>query len=908
VTTDREIEPTVSKGAMEFPWLLRGRLSPPTYRVALLPTPALARLQNEGAAYKVVLLTAPAGYGKTALLAQWRDALHAAGTRSSWMSITGDQQEAAQFLTYLVTSLIEAGIELGPLEKQAQQWFADVPIASAVAALTAQLARSKRPVVLLIDDVHQLPRATVEQVLGPLLQPGLPHVHLALSGRSRPTLPVAGLRSRGELLEFEIDSLRFGAAEIDAMFPDLTPAQRELLNTRTQGWPVALQLARLWITAQPDRAALIAGFSGRTFEVAEYLTEQVLSDLPPSVRRTLESTAPLDQLCAGLVEAVTESSEAWQSLITLPSVASLIVPLDTEREWYRLHPLLADHLKDQLRQHNSIIAHTCNTRASLWFEARDDILRAVRHAAAAGDIDRAARLIERTGGWELILFGGAGLMRALLAEVPPNKLKAYPRVELFRAFLDAKEGAVIDARKRYEEARSTADRAGPTSMSTPLGRDLHIVGHLLARYEDRPVEDGALKALYFEIDALDPQDAIGRATLLNTSCLIAFALGNIPDAHTACERAVREMRSLGSVLGLNYCALHLGLALFHRGNRREAEAAFREALDLAEENFGVDSGLRAVSDIHLAVALQASGDNAGASELIARSLEHIEAYDGWVDIYADGYRAAINAALSSGDVHQADSLLKRAAATASRRRLLRLHGLIRAHGVRVQLRAGRIKEARTAVDWRSGAWRDASTHWREHHAMGIAAAELELIVGDPAAALAILDDLAASAATGGRVRDARTVAFLISVARFSSGESGEAASALVQLLESALREDDTEFLVESGPLAAPLLRHTRQWTREQGTSPLVRQALNASLACLAALMPTSNGVRAPLLSGRELEVLAEVGRNSSNKVIARALQMTENTVKFHLKNIFQKLGIRHRAEAVAAAREQGLLR
>jgi LuxR family maltose regulon positive regulatory protein len=192
--------------------------------------------------------------------------------------------------------------------------------------------------------------------------------------------------------------------------------------------------------------------------------------------------------------------------------------------------------------------------------------------------------------------------------------------------------------------------------------------------------------------------------------------------------------------------------------------------------------------------------------------------------------------------------------------------------------------------------------------MGIAAAEIELTVGDPALALAILDDLAASAANGGRARDARTVAFLSAVARFGSGQPGEAAGALAQVLESALREDDTEFLVESGPLAAPLLRHTRQWAREQGTSPLVRQALNVSLARLAALIPTNNGIRAPLLSGRELEVLAEVARNSSNKVIARALQMTENTVKFHLKNIFQKLGIRHRAEAVAAAREQGLLR
>ena len=894
-------------GTMEFHWLFRGRLTPPTYRVALLPTPALKRLASDGAAYKVVLLIAPAGYGKTALLAQWRDSLRAAGTRTCWMSVNGDQQDGAQLLTYLATSLIEAGVDLGPVEKLVEQWFADVPITAAMAALVTQLSRHTLPLMLLIDDVHHLPRATVEQVLGPLLQPGLPQVHLAMSGRSRPALPLAGLRSRGELLEFEIDDLRFGSVEIDALFADLTPAQRALLNTRTQGWPVALQLARLWLTAKPERVTLIAGFSGHTFEVAEYLTEQVLSDLPAGVRSTLESTAPLDQICAGLVEAVTESADAWNKLIALPSVASLIVPLDTGREWYRLHPLLADFLKDQLQQHNPALARTCNARASDWFEAQGDILSAVRHAAAAGDVDRAASLTEATGGWELILFGGAGLMRALLAEIPSNRLKTYPRVELFRAFLDAKEGAVINARKRYEEARATASRDSAPPVSTPLGRDLHIVGHLLARYEDLPVRSDALRALYHEIDELAAHDGIGRATLLNTACLVGFALGDMLAAHDACDRAVREMRSLGSVLGLNYCALHLGLASLHLGRRREAEAAFREALELAEENFGADSGLRAVADIHLAVALQARGDMSGTMALIARSLEHIEAYDGWVDIYADGYRAAIQAALSSGDLPQAEGFLKRAGATAVRRRLTRLDGLIRAHRVRLYVRVGRLTEARSAALWRPGAWRESPVNWREHHATGVACAELEIASGEPRAALGILADLAESAENGHRVRDGMVVALLSSVARFGCGEQEAAAIALTTLLESALREDDTEFLIESGPLAAPLLHYTRQWTRDQGASPLVRQALSAALGRFAQMVPLSGGALTPTLSGRELEVLAELARQSSNKVIARVLQMTENTVKFHLKNIFQKLGIRHRAEAVVAARDQGLI-
>ena len=893
---------------MDLHWFFRGRLTPPTYRVALLPTPTLGRLETEGSAYKVVLLTGPAGYGKTALLAQWRVALRAAGTRTSWMSVTADQHEPAQLLTYVAMSLIDAGVDLGPVEKLVEQWFADTPIPAAVGALAGQLARASQPIILLIDDIHHLPRTTAEQVLGPLLLPGLPLVHLAMAGRTRPALPLAGLRSRGELLEFEVDALRFGPREIDALFPDLAPPQRDLLATRTHGWPVALQLARLWLTAKPERVSLIAGFSGHTAGVAEYLTEQVLSDLPPTARRTLETTAPLDTICAGVVEAVTGSATTWAELITLPALAHLVVPLDEAREWYRLHPLLADYLRDRLRLQDLAVERQCHARASVWFEEHGITREAVRHAAAGGDIDRAAGLIEGTGGWELILFGGAGLMRALLAEIPSNRLAAYPRVELFRAFLDAKDGAVVDARRRYEEARVAAARGGNVPpVSTPLGRDLHVVGHLLARYEDQPVQTGALQTIYREIEALAPEDAIGRATLLNTACLLGFALGDMRAAHEACDRAVREMRSLGSVLGFNYCALHLGLASMHLGHRREAEAMFQEALELAEENFGVDSGLRALADIHLAVALLARGSVAEAADLFARSLEHIEAYDGWLDVYAEGYGAAISMALNTGGLEQAEGFLKRAAATAVRRRLTRLEGLVHAHRARLLVRAGLLDEARAALTWRPGDWREPPDRWREHHANGIAAAELAITDGDPAAAHLILGDLAAAAAAGHRARDARVVEFLTTIAEFGAGARDEAAEALILLLEPALPEDDTEFLVESGPLAVPLLQYARQWTRDHGASTLARQALGAALARLSTIAAGKGESRTNLLSARELEVLAELARASPNKVIARVLQMTENTVKFHLKNIFQKLGIRHRAQAINAAREQGLI-
>jgi LuxR family maltose regulon positive regulatory protein len=207
---------------------------------------------------------------------------------------------------------------------------------------------------------------------------------------------------------------------------------------------------------------------------------------------------------------------------------------------------------------------------------------------------------------------------------------------------------------------------------------------------------------------------------------------------------------------------------------------------------------------------------------------------------------------------------------------------------------------------RPGDWRAAPGRWREHHANGIAAAELEIVCGEPAAAQPILADLAAAAAAGHRARDVRVVEFLTVIAGYAAGARNEAAEALVLLLEPALQEDDTEFLVESGPLAIPLLRYARQWTRDQGASTLARQVLGTALARLSTIAVGKSESRT-FLSARELEVLAELARASPNKVIARVLQMTENTVKFHLKNIFQKLGIRHRSQAVSAAREQGLI-
>lgn len=895
---------------MDRHWFLQGRLSPPAFRVALLERPVLARLQNAGLAHKAVLVSAPAGYGKTALLSQWRSVLQAHAVPSAWISLTPADSDPAQLLTYITMSLLAAGVAVGPLEHLAEQWFTDTPIQAAVASLITQLTKDQRPLVIFIDDIHNAPPAVAEQVLAPLLQPGLPHVHIVLAGRSRPPLPLANLRTRGDLLAFEADALRFDGEALAQLLPRLSEAQRALLATRTQGWPVALQLARLWLEAKPERVQLIEGFSGHTAEVAEYLTEQVLADLPPDISNTLEITSPLDALCAEVVAAVTGERDSWQSLVAHPPLAHLVVPLDETRMWYRLHPLLTDYLRDRLRQRDPTLETQCHARASAWFENNNMSLEAVRHAAAAGDMARAAALVEKAGGWRLVILGGASLMRALLGEIPAGRLAEFPRVELYRALLDAKRGALPAARTHFEQAFRTLTRDGNVpSPATPIGRDLLVTRHLLARYQDLPLETGALDALEAEIAQVPGEDELVKAALLNTGCLVGLGLGQMQRARDACERAVAEMRKLGTPLGINYCTLHLGLANLQLGHRREAEAMFREATDLAEENFGVDSGLRASADVHLAVALVKRGDIETAAQLLNRSLAQVESFDGWLDIYAEAYEAAIAVALANGHSELAEEYLRRAVATAERRDLPRLKSLSKAFSARILLRTGRLTQAREQLSSRLESWCDTPFHWREHHLSGVVLAEVEIASANPGAALEILAQLGTAARAASRARDARVVRFLEAVARYGQAEHESAASVVVDDLELALREEDVQYLIDFGPLTAPLLHFTRQWTRDHAASSLARQALGRALERLAAVTGSPQpAMSVGSLSGRELEVLTELVQGSPNKVIARALQMTENTVKFHLKNIFQKLGVQHRTQAIRVARERGLIR
>ncbi|MFC7335056.1 LuxR C-terminal-related transcriptional regulator [Rhodocista pekingensis] len=890
-------------------WIIPTKLAPPHQLVDLVDRAGLVGRLEEGRSARLQLVVGAAGSGKTTLLGQWQRQLARAGIPCGWLSLDEDDGDPTHLISYIVLSLARAGVPLGQLARLAQQGLVDMPCKAALSALVNQIAGHGGPVVLILDDFHRAESREVGALLGGLL-PFLPaNLSLVISGRDRPKLPLAGLKAMGQVRELTAGDLRFSAQEARHVLHDLLPdADISALTKRTEGWAVAIQLARIWLEAGSGRARLLDRFCGSTRDVADYLAEQVLADLPEDLRQFLMQTSILERVNADLAEAVTGRGGARARLARLSRLDSLLVPLDGESSggWLRYHHLLQDYLRDVLARDHAALLPDLHARASRWFEARGFLTEAVRHARLGGDLASAARLVESAGGWSLILSGGIGLLRNLLQNFPAESFLRHPRLGISRVYLHIKDGELAQARRLLHRIPG-ADRPLELIQEQPaFARDALIIGSLLAGYEDAaPTADG-LVALRRVIDGMPEDDQIGSGALRTVEAVQLLHLGDLAGVERAGRRALRHMSAANSVLGLAYCLFHLGQSALYRGLRREAEATYREAMAIAADNFGADSGLKAVAAVLLAEVLHEAGRGDEARALIGPALAQIETADGWLDIYASGYRVAAALQLAQGEHDGALAVLARGERTAAERGLARLGRLIACERARVLTAMGETAWARDALApllAELPLMRASPAAWREHHAFLTVQARLLLAEGHPCAALEAAGEAAERAREAGMtVHRIQALILRAEAAARLALESGGSPAAdpvgdLAQALTLAAPEGLRQVFLERGERLAPLLRDCLRRSREIGLDSLARAFAEELERTLA--RPRDE---ADTLSPRERAVVIELCRGASNKEIARALAMTENTVKFHLKNIFGKLGVDRRAAAIITAR------
>lgn len=836
------------------------------------------------------LVAAPAGFGKTSLLAQWRRRRLAQGEQVAWLTLDEADAEPHQFLAYLVTALGAAGLDMGSLGVGLEQGTTRSALEPAVHTMLDVIAAHGERVSIVLDDYHRAEATGSNAVLSLAIAHAPANLSIILDSRARPALNLAQLLASGRAVEIDAERLRFTEAETGAALGRAFGDDRlRDLHARTAGWPVVVQLARVLISEADGGASPFERFSGGAGHIASYLSDEVLSALPDDLQDFLIRTSLLERFNVDLANAVTGRLDGGEAMKQLEPLRALIVPLADSAGWFRYHHLFAECLVDHLRRRFPEDIPELHSRASRWFADQGDVVDAVRHARAAGDYDRCAALIGKAGGWQLITYGGIGYLRNLLQNLPVDRLSDYPRMQLARSYLAAKDGHVREARAFLDAAQARPS----DERDAALDRDLLNVQSLIEDYEDPHVTARSLKALEDKIARVPASDALTHGTLVCQRALNLVALGRLTEAEVAVEAMMRAMRQAGTVLGVNYCFLHLALIALYQGRFNAADAHIAIARRMAEANFGADSGLRSLADTLLGSLRLWQGRLDGEDlERFRHAAIDVESNDGWLEIYAN--------------LLDAEAVIDRKEAIARAERLVEARGLERleiqllAQKLRMAFDDERLLEAEALAQrlrhrLPDGVWRSDPFLWRPFVESRIALAAT-LARRDRAEALRLLDDAHDCCACAGAQLFRIDILVLRAELLHQSGDRNAALSVLADALYLAVPERICRpFLREKG--IVPLLRTLRR-TGGNHLDILVSDFITELLGRLR----SANAERHDGMSDREREVLGQLVGGLSNKEIARALDMTEHTVKFHLKNIFTKLNVGRRSDAIEKAR------
>lgn len=403
----------------------------------------------------LVLIVAPAGYGKTTLLMQWRQALLGANASATvaWLSLEEADSDPNRFLSYLILALNQAGLDLGPLTTLALAQSLDVQAHRTITALLHALARANQRVTLFLDDYHLVANPQLDPLVQALLEQAAPWLEWVVCARRRPNWPLAQWKANGWVHEVSAQALTLSTDETAAILgPDIVPADLDYLHRKTEGWAIAVQLARLWRTHNDATVYGLTAFCGCVTDVADYLTGQVVQRLPAQCQDFLRDMALLDRFNAEIADAVRGRSDSAQLLAQLAHLDALLVPLDAGREWFRHHRLLQDFLHQSLPADAATRIHHA---AALWLADKRDWVQAIRYALRARDTRLAVELEIRAGGWEMVLYNGIRYAQSLLSEFDEKTLSTRPFVT---------PGVLARQAGRTCPRRSTT-RPGPQSNS-----------------------------------------------------------------------------------------------------------------------------------------------------------------------------------------------------------------------------------------------------------------------------------------------------------------------------------------------------------------------------------------------------------------------------------------------------------
>jgi LuxR family maltose regulon positive regulatory protein len=592
--------------------LLATKLHVPAVRHQLVHRTTLLAAISAAGGRKLTLVSAPAGWGKTTLLAQWvRDMPD--DHEYAWLSLDTSDNDPVWFWMYMIAALQTVSPRVGHRASELLAMGAD-PVHVVLPTLLNELDTVTTPIVLVLDDYHVVTSRAVHEQMALVLSRMPVNLRLVLATRSDPQLPLARLRAAGDLIEVRTDDLRFLDVEAarllnDVLGLELTEPSIQLLYRRTEGWAAGLYLAALSLVGHPNTATLIKNFAGDNRHIVDYLMAEVLDSQPPPLRSFLLRSSVSERLSGPLCDAMLQSTGSASVLETIEQENLFLVPLDLSRHWYRFHHLFAELLRTELKRSEPELVPDLHRRVAAWFEAEGLIDEAVRHFVAAGDITRSADLIYEN--W-VVEFNGGGLstVSGWLDLLPSETVSQDTRLCAVRAWIALNTGQFDDARVWIEtlEARLAAHTPDHGSTDAQLAA---LRGIYSFKTGDITV---ALEGLRHAI-TLDFDGALQARSGAN--CIYGSALyftGNTDEAQTTFRWALQWAERIGDRRRRIYALGYLALIAAERGQLADAEQHIREATGSGTDLAGGEHFVNAVVSLAAATVLDARGDKAAAAD------------------------------------------------------------------------------------------------------------------------------------------------------------------------------------------------------------------------------------------------------------------------------------------------------
>jgi LuxR family maltose regulon positive regulatory protein len=873
------------------------KLQPPIERVPWVARPRLVQKFRRNDQAALTIVCAPAGFGKTVVMAQWLRDLSESGRPSAWLSLDARDNDESVFVAHLHAAL--------------RPWISDrsalvetlhsspvVVIEAVVADICRTTSALSERVTLFLDDLHLIENPAVERIVEQLVADA--GLHLVIATRSVPSLSLGRLRMLGKLAELSADDLRFDLAGANLFLAkklgtDPAPDLLKVMVSKTEGWAAGLQLASLQLAAGDT----LASFSGGGREVTEFLMQEVFGILDKNLRDFLLKSALLERFSAESCRTILRCPDAEVIIAEIEARQLFIVRLDREGRWFRYHQIFRDFLRRQLERQMPLEIASLHLAAAEYFLNQGAAADAVRHTLLAGDEKRAAGIVE---GCALPMIADCRFreIEELLAQLPRKIVSERIRLQFTLIWISvhssqtrrgttalARAYALLEADPDCGSDRGTMP---PASISIELAVLDAAVASTCERFQE--ARDKARAVL-----RLLPVSAwFLQAVAYNIIGYNEYALGNIQAGRNAVLLALQAHGRSGSVLGLVICNCYLAAIERSAGRPDLARNYLKAAIDASREQLGPGSYGEALAKTMLMEIAYETDDIPQAESLLEGVRPLIE---GAVVVLSPLVSVPAYARLLQYRGRNEDALALLARVDAGEDRIyLRLAAVTLHERVRLLIAIDRIAEARSALDHFCAEMSDGLPEVAMEF-VSLSQARVLLAEKKAMQAREILEDMIPSLRASGRCR--RLLLALLLLARCAPDRE---MPCVVEALRIAWTGGFQRLLIDEGPTLL---------ARVRALAASILAEDNAigefALRLLAGREPTSDTGRASAdsLTPRETEVLKHLCAGVSNRDLADELELSEPTIKWHLKNIFGKLGVTNRVQAVRRAQEVGLL-